>query len=234
MIPGATLPGRGVASVTVRGLHHTYRSGHGEVEALRDLSLDIPSGGYVALMGPSGAGKSTFLSLLGGLEPLQAGSIRVGDRELADLTGDDLAAYRRETVGFVFQHYGLVSVLSAIENVELSMVLSRTGRSQRRRRALDLLGAVGLAARRDHRPAALSGGERQRVAIARAIANEPSLLLADEPTGNLDEEATVSVLALLESIRSRTGCTLLVVTHNHLVAERAATRRRLVDGRWVA
>jgi putative ABC transport system ATP-binding protein len=228
------LPGRRQAAIRVQGLNHRYRTPAGEVLALRDVNLEVPSGGYVALMGPSGAGKSTFLSLLGGLEPMQVGSIRVGDRELAGLAGDDLAAYRRETVGFVFQHYGLVSVLSAVENVELSLVLTRTARQERRRRALELLDAVGLTARRDHRPAALSGGERQRVAIARAIANRPRLLLADEPTGNLDEESTGSVLDLLGSIRDATGCTLVVVTHNHIVANRALTRRRLVEGRWVA
>jgi len=222
------------AAIKVAGVRHAYRTADGEVVALRSLDLDVAAGGYIALSGPSGAGKSTFLALLGGLEPVQAGSISVAGRDLTDLDGDELATYRRETVGFVFQHYGLVTMLTALENVELALALSRVGRGERRRRGLELLAAVGLADRRDHRPAALSGGERQRVAIARAIANDPRLLLADEPTGNLDEGVATRVLDLLEGMRETTGCTLVVVTHNAAVAARAAARYRLIEGRWSA
>lgn len=221
----------GGASIQVSGVRHAYSTSNGDVVALEDLDLVVAPGGYVALTGPSGSGKSTFLSLLGGLEPVQTGSIAVAGHYLADLDGDDLATYRRETIGFVFQHYGLITVMTAIENVELALALSGVRRADRRRRALELLEGVGLADRRDHRPAALSGGERQRVAIARAIANSPRLLLADEPTGNLDEGAATRVLHLLEEMRARTGCTLLIVTHNPSVAGRASQRYRLVDGR---
>jgi putative ABC transport system ATP-binding protein len=226
--------GEAGAEILVSGVRHAFDTDHGDVIALDELALDVSPGGYVALTGPSGAGKSTFLSLLGGLEPIQVGSISVGGRDLAHLDGDALAEYRRETVGFIFQHYGLIPVLTALENVELALALSGVGRAERRRRALELLDAVGLADRRDHRPTALSGGERQRVAIARAIANRPRLLLADEPTGNLDDDAAMRVLDLLEVMRTSTGCTLLVVTHNARVAARAAERYRLAEGRLVA
>jgi putative ABC transport system ATP-binding protein len=222
------------ASVCVRGVTHEYGTRDGGVVALDSVDLDVPAGGYVALTGPSGAGKTTLLSLLGGLEPLQSGTMRIDDAELAVLDGDDLARYRRETVGFVFQHFGLVPVLTALENVELALALSGIRRTERLRRSGQLLQAVGLGDRRNHRPAALSGGERQRVAIARAIANHPRLLLADEPTGNLDEDAAASVLRLLEAVRERAGCTLVVVTHNQSVASRAEVRRRIVGGRWAA
>jgi putative ABC transport system ATP-binding protein len=228
-----TLEPSGVAVVT-RGLRHTYPSPDGALVVLHGIDLDVPGGGYAALTGASGAGKSTLLSLLGGLEPVQEGVAEVGGRSLSSLRGDDLAAYRRETVGFVFQHYGLVPVLSALENVELSLALSGSDRERRRRLAQELLGSVGLADRAHHRPSALSGGERQRVAIARAMANGPRLLLADEPTGNLDEHAASQVLGLLESMRADRGCTLIVVTHNPSVAERASLRLRLDDGRWAA
>jgi putative ABC transport system ATP-binding protein len=224
----------GGVRIRMRRLSHRYPTDDGPLTVLHDLDLEVDVGGYLTLTGPSGAGKSTLLSLLGGLEPLQTGVLDVGDTSLADLGGDELAAYRRRTVGFVFQHYGLVPVLDALENVELSMTLSGVGREARRNRAWELLDAVGLGARARHRPAALSGGERQRVAIARAMANRPRMLLADEPTGNLDEAAAVAVLDLLESLRRDHGCTLLVVTHNRSIAERADQTRHLVDGRWAS
>jgi predicted ABC-type transport system involved in lysophospholipase L1 biosynthesis ATPase subunit len=227
-------PSSSGVAVETSGLRHTYPSAHGDLVVLHGLDLAVPAGGYVALTGASGAGKSTLLSLLGGLEPVQEGRAWVGGRSLAELRGDALAAYRRETVGFVFQHYGLVPVLSARENVELALTLSGADRGQRRQRADGLLTAVGLEHRVDHRPPALSGGERQRVAIARAMSNDPPLLLADEPTGNLDEEAASQVLHLLERLRADRGCTLIVVTHNRSVADRAERRLRLDAGRWAA
>ena len=227
----STLGVVGVA-VRTRALRHTYPTADGELVVLRGLDLDVPARGYTALTGPSGAGKSTLLSLLGGLEPVQEGVAEVGGRSIGALRGDDLASYRRETVGFVFQHYGLVPVLSALENVALALALSGVDLNARRRRAEGLLSSVGLSGRQHHRPSALSGGERQRVAIARAMANEPRLLLADEPTGNLDEDAASQVLDLLESLRAEHGCTLIVVTHNHAVAERAECRLRIEEGRW--
>ncbi len=230
----AWAPGDAGVSVRARGLRHTFPTDEGQLLVLDGIDLDVDAGGYTALTGPSGAGKSTLLSVLGGLEPIQEGTAEVGGHALATLRGDELAAYRRETVGFVFQHHGLVPVLSALENVELALALSGADRRVRRERARRLLDAVGLGPRSSHRPAALSGGERQRVAIARALANDPKLLLADEPTGNLDEHVAAQVLDLLESLRAERGCTLVVVTHNRAVAERADRRLHLDAGRWAA
>ena len=208
-----------------------YGRGPQAVTALHSVDLDVPAGGHVALMGPSGAGKSTLLALIGGLDRPQAGELRVGDLDLARLGGDRLAAYRRSTVGFVFQHFGLLDLLTARENVELSLALAGVDRRHRGTRAAELLTGVGLKDRMEHRPAALSGGERQRVAIARALANEPKVLLADEPTGNLDAETAVLVLSLLQRVHREQGCTLIVVTHNETVAERADRRFMFTAGR---
>ena len=218
------------SAVQVHGLDHWYRSGRTTVRALDGIDLEIPAGGYVALTGPSGAGKSTLLSLIGGLERPQSGTLRVGDHDLGRLIGDALAAYRRSTVGFVFQHFGLLDLLSARENIELAAALSSTP-SARRPLAHALLEEVDLSARADHRPGQLSGGERQRVAIARALVNDPSLILADEPTGNLDAQSATRILDLLERIHAERGCTVVVVTHNETVAQRADRRFRLDGGR---
>ena len=219
----------GVA-ITLRGLSHTYRTAEGPLTVLGGLDLDVADGGYAAITGPSGAGKTTLLSLLGGLEAPQAGRLEVGGQDLTGLSGDDLAAYRRATVGFVFQHFGLLETLTAAQNVELAGTLNGTSPGERRRRALELLDAVGLAERAGHRPSRLSGGERQRVAIARALVNEPKLLLADEPTGNLDSATGEEIARLLEDLH-REGRTLVVVTHNEALARRAQRMVRLRDGR---
>jgi putative ABC transport system ATP-binding protein len=229
---GSHVPSSGSA-IRLHGVTHRYRSGGSQVEALHDIDLNIPAGGYAALTGPSGAGKSTLLSLIGGLERPQSGTLTVGQHNLRDLNGDQLAAYRRTTVGFVFQHFGLLDLLSARENIELAASLSAPS-PRRQPRAKDLLQEVGLLERADHRPGQLSGGERQRVAIARALVNDPSLILADEPTGNLDAVSAMRVLDLLEGVHSARGCTLLVVTHNEAVAQRAEHRYRLNAGRLVA
>ena len=171
--------------------------------------------------------------MIGGLERPQQGGLRVGEHNLTGLRGDALAAYRRGTVGFVFQHFGLLDLLSARENIELAAALASPA-PDHRRLALSLLNEVGLSARAEHRPGELSGGERQRVAIGRALVNDPSLILADEPTGNLDSESAMRVLDLLERIHSERGCTLVVVTHNEAVAERAERRHRLDDGRLLS
>jgi putative ABC transport system ATP-binding protein len=229
---GAARVARLGSSVHLQGVRHAYRSSAGIVDALFDVDLEIAAGGYVALMGPSGAGKSTMLSLIGGLEPVQCGSVRVGDQDLTRLRGDALAAYRRHTVGFVFQHFGLLDLLTAGENIELAA--ARSDPSGRHELALSLLQDVGLERRADHHPSQLSGGERQRVAIARALVNDPGLVLADEPTGNLDGLSAMRVLDLLERIHAERGCTLVIVTHNEAVAERADERHRLEGGRLQA
>jgi ABC-type lipoprotein export system ATPase subunit len=211
-------------SVAVRGLTHRFVVRGAELTVLDGLGLEVEAGDHVALTGQSGAGKSTLLSLLGGLERPQSGSVVVDGHDLTGLSRDELAAFRRESVGFVFQHFGLLETLSAAENVELAT------RRSRGRRARELLDAVGLGERAGHRPGELSGGERQRVAIARALANRPRVVLADEPTGNLDEDSTTMVVELLESLPAEHGCTLVVVTHNRTLARRASRRFALRGG----
>jgi len=216
--------------ITLRGLRHTYRTSEGPLTVLAGLDLDVPDGGYAAVTGPSGAGKTTLLALLGGLEPPQEGMVEVGGQDLTGLNGDSLAAYRRATVGFVFQHFGLLETLTAAQNIELAGTLSGASPTDRRARAAKLLAAVGLEERAGHRPSRLSGGERQRVAIARALVNRPRLLLADEPTGNLDDDAATMVIELLEAVRRDFGCTLVLVTHNRALAARADQRVALDRG----
>ena len=172
-----------------------------------------------------------MLSIIGGLEQPQTGVVQVCGQDLARLSGDEMAGFRSKSVGFVFQHFGLLEALTALENVELALLLAGAGSSKSRlRQARDLLGRVGLGKRLDHRPGQLSGGERQRVSIARAIANEPRLILADEPTGNLDDESAVLVGNLLESLRAADGCTLVIVTHHHSLAQRADRGFALSEG----
>ncbi len=216
--------------IVVEGLTHRYQSAAGQVTVLTDLELAVEAGTHVALTGASGSGKSTLLCLLGGLEAPQEGSVRVADHDLSGLSRVELARFRCETVGFVFQHFGLLEALSAAENVELACSLAGVAPAARRRRAAELLEAVGLADRARHRPLELSGGERQRVAIARALANDPSVILADEPTGNLDEASTERVVTLLAQLPVEHGCTLVIVTHDPAIAARADRRLHLAGG----
>jgi putative ABC transport system ATP-binding protein len=219
------------AAVQVESLRHTYARRGSEVEVLRGVTFEVEQGGYTSLMGPSGSGKTTLLSLIGGLEHPQNGRVTVAGHDLSSLAGDRLAEFRRSSVGFVFQHFGLLEALTALENLELTLTLSGVRRPERRRRAVELLEQVGLADRISHRPFELSGGERQRVAIARALSNRPQLILADEPTGNLDDDTATAVFGLLESLPSEHGCTLVVVTHNRSLATRAGLRLALVSGK---
>jgi putative ABC transport system ATP-binding protein len=214
------------SAVTVSDVRHSY----GRTQVLAGVDLRVQDGEHVAVTGPSGAGKSTLLALLGGLERLQSGTIAVGQADLARLGGRELARYRRRTVGFVFQHFGLLDTLTARENVELAMAFAGVSGRERGQRALRLLESVGLADRTDHLPAELSGGERQRVALARALANRPALVLADEPTGNLDDDSASRVLDVLEELRREAGFTMLVVTHDPEVARRADREVHLSRG----
>src|SRR3954470_17396217 len=200
--------------ISVRALSHSYVTSTGRLAVLDGVDLSVPAGAHVTLTGPSGSGKSTLLSLLGGLDRPQAGSVVVGDHDLSTLAGDGLAAYRRSTVGFVFQHFGLLDTLTAAENVELALMLAGVRSRARGPRAAELLGAVGLGDRLTHRPLQLSGGERQRVAIARALAHGPELVLPDDPTGTLDDDSALLVIELLESLPAAHNCTLVLVTHN--------------------
>jgi len=223
------------ATIAARHLIHSYPGPDGsELEVLSSLDLVLDAGDRVAIAGRSGAGKSTLLALLGGLERLQGGELEIAGVDVGRLDHDELAAFRRETVGFVFQHFGLLDSLSAIENVELAMIVAAAPRGARRQRAHDLLDRVGLGDRVDHVPASLSGGERQRVAIARAVANDPRLLLADEPTGNLDEETAAVVLDMLDAFTDDLGCTFLVVTHDEHVSGRADRHLVLEHGSLIS
>jgi putative ABC transport system ATP-binding protein len=201
----------------------------GRIPALEDVSLSLRPGEFAALTGPSGSGKSTLLNLIGALDRPDAGTIAVDGEALA---GDDAAGYRASTVGFVFQFHNLIPVLSATENVQVPM-MGRLPREERTQRAAALLGEVGLAGRASAFPPTLSGGERQRVAIARALANDPRLLLADEPTGALDSETGAQIVALLQRLRESRGMTILLVTNDRAVAEQADRVLELRDGRVI-
>jgi ABC-type lipoprotein export system ATPase subunit len=201
----------------------------GAVQALRGINLSIGAGEFLAIMGPSGCGKSTLLHLLGALDRPTSGTVRFAGTDLIEIR--DLSRFRARTVGFVFQSFHLLPTLTAVENVQMPMFEMEWPAAERRRRAVGLLEAVGLGHRLGHRPAHLSGGERQRVAIARSLANGPQLLLADEPTGNLDSGSAGEIMTLLESIHRERGMTLVVVTHEPVVADRAGRTVRMFDGR---
>ncbi|HTN79619.1 MAG TPA: ABC transporter ATP-binding protein [Acidimicrobiales bacterium] len=213
-------------------LRKTFGHGRGETVALDGLSLTVPSGQYVALTGPSGSGKSTLLHLLAALEPPDSGTLRVDGDDLTSL--HDPSQYRRERVGLVFQLHNLLPHLSALDNIEVAMLGTGRPHAQQRARARELLADVGLAGFERRRPPELSGGERQRVAIARALANEPRLLLADEPTGSLDHDSVERVLELLEELHGRAELTIILVTHDPVVAAAAERRIHIERGRVAA
>jgi ABC-type lipoprotein export system ATPase subunit len=215
------------AVVRTRGLEKHYGQGEGLVRALDAVELDVAAGETLAVMGPSGCGKSTLLHLLGGLERPSAGEVWLAGGRIDELSEKALARMRRRAIGFVFQAFHLMDELTAAENVELPALLAGSSPRQARRRAAELLEQVGLADRAEHLPSALSGGQRQRVAIARALSNQPLIVLADEPTGNLDSAATLDVLRLLDSLRAA-GQTLVIVTHDERIA---ATADRLISMR---
>jgi len=205
----------------------------GPVVAVADASLTLERGEFVALTGPSGSGKTSLLSLIGALDHPTSGSIEVDGAQLLQANGAALARYHRDTVGFVFQHHHLLAHLTPLANVELPLIGAGVARAERRERSRELLDEVGLSHRAEALIPHLSGGERQRVALARALANNPSLLLADEPTGSLDTAATERVLSLVESARERRGMTMLVVTYDSVVASRADRTLHMRDGRLV-
>jgi putative ABC transport system ATP-binding protein len=216
--------------IALEDLTRVFRVGEHEVRALDGVSLAIADGEHVAIMGPSGSGKSTLLHLLGLLDRPSSGRYRLDGRDVTDLDDDEQARTRREKIGFVFQFFHLVPYLTAAENVELPMMLAGVVPAERAGRVAAALGAMGLADRTDHRPEQLSGGQRQRVAIARATVMSPAVLLADEPTGNLDRRSGEDVMKILEDLNRR-GITLIVVTHDPEIAARARRRVRMLDGR---
>ncbi len=208
-----------------------YKQKNREITALDNVTLSIKTGDMVAIQGPTGGGKSTLLQLLGGLDRPTSGGIDIDGNDIADMSDNQLAAIRAKLVGFVFQNFNLIPTLSAVENVELALVPLNVAKAERRSRALAALESVGLGDRADHLPTELSGGQQQRTAIARALVKEPRVLLADEPTGNLDEETRDEIIGLLEDLWRDKGITLILVTHDSAVAKRAKTRLHIKNGK---
>ena len=218
------------ALVQIRQLVKHYTRGKQTVEVLHGIDLDIPRGDFVALMGPAGAGKTTLLTLIGGLDTPTAGSVSVDGRRIDQLSGGDLAAWRAHNVGFVFQFYNLLPVLSAQKNVELPLLLAKMGGAERARRAQVALQLVGLGDRGSHKPSELSGGQEQRVAIARALVTDPTLLICDEPTGDLDRKTADEILTLLQVLNREHGKTIIMVTHDPKAADFATHTVNLDKG----
>jgi putative ABC transport system ATP-binding protein len=216
--------------VEVRGVTKVYRRGDATIEVLHGVDLDIPRGDFVAFMGPSGSGKTTLLNLIGGLDSPTSGSIVVDGRRIDRLSSGDLSRWRAANVGFVFQAYNLLPVLSAQRNVELPLLLTRLSASQRHRHARIALTLMGLEDRAQHKPRELSGGQEQRVAIARAIVSDPMLLVCDEPTGDLDRVTADEILALLQMLNREHGKTIVMVTHDPKAADYARRRLHLDKG----
>jgi putative ABC transport system ATP-binding protein len=221
----------GAALYELRGVTRSYGQGAARVDAVRDLDLTIDAGEFVAVAGPSGSGKTTLLQLLGGLDRPTSGTILFEGRDLAALREAELTRLRLDTIGFVFQQFNLIPTVTAAENVELALAPRRIPAPERAERVAELLGAVGLAARGHHLPSQLSGGEQQRVAIARALANEPRVLLADEPTGNLDSATGKEIVNLLRLLSDDRGQTVVLITHDLGAAADARRVVRLRDGR---
>jgi len=219
--------------IQARKVKKIYRSGQLRVEALRSIDLEVAPGEMIAIMGPSGCGKTTLLNCLAGLDTIDEGDIFIQGDNLRDLTDNQRTSYRARHMGFVFQDFNLLPMLSAVENVELPMLVSKVPGGKARKRAMELLERVGLLDRARHRPAELSGGQRQRVTIARALTNDPAIVWADEPTGNLDSEAANDIMDLLCRFNREFGQTLVVVTHALEVGQRANRIIRMQDGNIV-
>jgi putative ABC transport system ATP-binding protein len=215
---------------SLEGVGRSYSKGGVTVEAVRSIDLDIAQGEMVSIEGPSGSGKSTLLQLLGALDTPTRGSLRFDGRELSKESDKSLTWLRSREIGFVFQHFNLIPTLTAQENVAIAMVPSKTPHAERSERARELLEQVGLGPRVQHLPSTMSGGEQQRVAIARALANSPRVVIADEPTGNLDSETAAEVISVLAGLRQTAGVTLILATHDDEIGRIAERRIRLKDG----
>ncbi len=226
---GAVLP-RPEAVIELIDARKTYRTGDIEFEALRGIDLQVLEGEYLAIMGPSGSGKSTLMNILGCLDVLTSGSYRLGGEDVEQLTESALAQVRNRRIGFVFQQFHLLPSLSALRNVELPLVYAGVAKEERRERAAAALGRVGLESRLNNRPSELSGGQQQRVAVARALVGDPTMILADEPTGNLDSQSTEDVLELFDELND-SGRTIVLITHETEVGERAGRIAMVRDGR---
>jgi putative ABC transport system ATP-binding protein len=219
--------------ICVRGLDKKYQRGSEEIHVLQGLNLDVEKGEFVAFMGPSGSGKTTLLNLLGGVDVPTRGSITVAGDEITHMSGSKLTAWRARHVGFVFQVFNLIPVLTAYQNVELPLLLTKLNKSERRKHVETALAVVSLSDRMHHYPRQLSGGQEQRVAIARAIVSDPTFLLCDEPTGDLDRKSADEIMTLIERLVDEYGKTVLMVTHDPLVAKRAHTTLHLEKGALV-
>ena len=219
------------AMIRIRNVTKSYERGKQKVEVLHGLNIDVPRGDFVALMGPSGSGKTTLLNLIGGLDTPSSGEISVDDQRIDQLKGGQLARWRSHNVGFVFQFYNLMPVLTAEGNVELPLLLTKLSAAQRKKSVQVALQVVGLADRAKHKPRELSGGQEQRVAIARAIVSDPALLVCDEPTGDLDRATADEILKLLQALNREHGKTIVMVTHDPLAAEYANRTLHLDKGR---
>ena len=219
--------------IQAKNVKKIYRNGHLRVEALAGINLDIAPGEMVAIMGQSGCGKTTLLNCLSGLDNIDEGDIFIRGDNLRDLSDNERTSYRARHMGFVFQDFNLLPVLTAVENVELPMLVSKTPSRKARKRALEVLDLVGLSARAGHRPAELSGGQRQRVTIARALTNNPAIVWADEPTGNLDSETALEIMDLLTTLNKENGQTFVIVTHALEAGNRADRIITMRDGRIV-
>jgi putative ABC transport system ATP-binding protein len=220
--------------LSVKNVTKKYAKGPAQIMALRGVSLDVRPGEFLAVVGRSGSGKSTLLNVLGGLDEATSGSIFVNGKDIAKMKRPELALHRRRTVGMIFQSFNLIPSRTARENVELALAFNNVGRKERREKAVRLLTSLGLGERMDHLPSELSGGEAQRVAVARALANDPSVLLADEPTGNLDSATSAEILNLLQSLNRDRNLTVVMVTHDKASARRVARRTvEFLDGRIV-
>jgi len=216
--------------VQLKGVSKTYTRGKESVNVLDNLNLNVAKGAFEAFMGPSGSGKSTLLNLIAGIDQATRGEVNVAGKDLTKLSDGELAKFRSNTMGFIFQQYNLMPVLTALENVELPLLLTNLGSADRKKRAQTALKAVGLEDRMGHYPRQLSGGQEQRVAIARAIVNDPQIIVADEPTGDLDRKSADEILTLLGKLNTEFGKTILMVTHDPLAAERAQVLRKLDKG----
>jgi putative ABC transport system ATP-binding protein len=216
--------------VDVRDVRKVYRRDAEEITVLNGIDLQVPEGEFVALMGPSGSGKTTLLNLIAGIDQPTSGSLNVAGTNVAQLSESQLAKWRSRHVGFIFQFYNLIPVLSAVENVELPLLLTSLSKKERRERALTALKVVGLADRSSHYPRQLSGGQEQRVAIARAIVADPKVLVADEPTGDLDSKSAEDILNLMETLNRQFRKTIVMVTHDPRAAQRAHVQRHLEKG----
>jgi len=230
--PGTTPVASGIPVELVLELddiNQVYGTGDAAVHALRGIDLAVEAGDYIAIMGPSGSGKSTLMNLLGCLDIASSGTYSLAGHDVATLTENELAKVRNQEIGFVFQSFNLVQRMTALANVELPLVYGGVGKAERRERALEALDRVGLSARASHEPQELSGGQQQRVAIARALVTNPTLVLADEPTGNLDSTSTAEILAIFDSLAEQ-GRTIVIITHEDEVAERAHRVLKISDG----